>query len=98
MDYYDNLTYGSTEMGKDPFPIYNENDDFIYDAELVPFNQTHDCIRLFEKVGIYLDLYKIEVFTKSHIYPISIYYILILISIALLIQTFLNIDPNIYTS
>jgi hypothetical protein len=46
VDYYENLTYGSTEMDEDPFSMYNETDDFIYDAELVPFNETHDCIRL----------------------------------------------------
>ena len=60
-DYYDNTTYGRIEMEKGPFSTFNENDDFIYDAELVPFNDTHDCIRLLEnfKVEIYLDLYRI---------------------------------------
>ena len=60
VEYYDNITYGGTETDKYPYSMYNENDDFLYDAELVPFNDTHDCIRLLDntEVQICLDNYR----------------------------------------
>ena len=80
MDYYENLTYSSTEMDKDPVSMYNETDDVMYDAVVVPFNETHDCIRLLEnsEVKICLDFF-IELqyllrllYTQRSIYYISI--------------------------
>ena len=58
VEYYDNVTYDGLEMEKYSYSAYNDNDDFTYDAELVPFNDTHDCIRLLDnsEVQICLDI------------------------------------------
>ena len=41
--YYENLTY---ENMNNNLTMDNEEDDLFYEAELVPFNDTHDCLRL----------------------------------------------------
>ena len=60
-DYYENLT-DVTEMVNDQIITYNENDDFLYDAELIPCNDTHYCITLDpnSEVNTALDDYRIK--------------------------------------
>ena len=67
VEYYDNVTYDGSDLESDlylpdlekySYSAYNDNDEFTYDAELVPFNDTHDCIRLLDnsEVQICLDI------------------------------------------
>ena len=43
--YFHNLTL---ENMNNNFAEHNEGDDLFYEAELVPFNDTHDCLRLLQ--------------------------------------------------
>ena len=43
--YFHNLTLENMNSN---FAEHNEGDDLFYEAELVPFNDTHDCLRLLQ--------------------------------------------------
>ena len=44
---YENFTYPTT-MNNDPTSTYSEEDDYFYDAEIIPYNDTHYCLNLLE--------------------------------------------------
>ena len=54
--YFENLTLGNTNMNND-FTELGGEDDLFYEAELVAFNDTHDCIRLLQASEVRKFLY-----------------------------------------
>ena len=51
-DCNDNITYGSLTMGNDQFNTSNEDNDYMYDAELRLCNETHYCLEVIQGIEV----------------------------------------------
>ena len=55
--YYENLAY---ENMNNNLTMDDEEDDLFYEAELVPFNDTHDCLRLLKSSEVSNRTYAVQ--------------------------------------